>query len=152
MHKGVIIAVLQSLSRVRHFETPWTGACHASQSSTHSSEVCSNSSSLSQWCHPTTQSSVTPFSSCLQSFPASGSFPISRLFASGGQSIGASASASVLSMSIQDRFPLGWTGWISLQPKGLSSLLQYHNSKASILQPSAFFRVQLTSIRLLEKP
>ena len=73
-----------------------------------------------QWCHPTISSSVVPFSSCLQSVPASGSFPMSQLFASGGQSIGVSASTSVLPMNIQDWFPLGWTGWISLQSKGLS--------------------------------
>ena len=80
----------------------------------------SNSHPLSQWCHPTISSSVVPFSSCLQSFPASGSFPMSQFYASGGQSIGASASASVLPMNIQDWSPLGWPGWISLQYKGLS--------------------------------
>ena len=80
----------------------------------------SDSCLSSQWCHPTISSSVIPFSSCLQSFPASGSFPVSRFFASGGQSTGASASASVLPMNIQDWFPLGWTGWISLESKGLS--------------------------------
>ena len=82
--------------------------------------ACSNSCPLSQWCHPTISSSVIPFSSCLQSFPISGSFPVSQFFASGGQSIRVSASASVLPMNIQDWFPLGWTGWISLQSKGLS--------------------------------
>ena len=82
--------------------------------------VYSNSCPLNQWCHPTISFSVVPFSLCLQSFPASGSFPMSQLFASGGQSIGVSASASVLPMNIQDWFPLGWTGWISLQSKGLS--------------------------------
>ena len=81
--------------------------------------ACSNSCPLIQWCHPTISSSVIPFSR-LQSFPASGSFPISQFFTSGGQSIGASASASVLPKNIQDWFPLGWTGWISLQSKGLS--------------------------------
>ena len=81
----------------------------------------SNSCPSTQGCHPTTSSSAIPFSSCLlQSFPASGSFPMSQFFASSGQSIGVSASASVLPMSIQDWFPLGWTGWISLQSKGLS--------------------------------
>ena len=80
----------------------------------------SNSCPSSQWCHLTISSSVIPFSSCLQSFPASGSFPMNQFFASGGHSIGASASASVLPMNIQDWFPLGWTGWISLQSKGLS--------------------------------
>ena len=85
-----------------------------------SPRVCSNSCLSSQWCHPTISSSVTPFSSCPQSFPASGSLPVSRLFVSGSQSIGASASASVLPMNIRDWCPLGWTGWISLQSKGLS--------------------------------
>ena len=80
----------------------------------------SNSSPLSHWCHPTISSSVVPFSPHLQSFPASGSFPMSQVFTSGGQSIGASASASVLPMNIQDWFPLRWTGLISLQSKGLS--------------------------------
>ena len=86
---------------------------------------------------------VTPFSSCPQSFPASGSFPMSWLFASGGQSIGASTSASVLLMNIQGWFPLRLTSSISLQFKGFSSLLQ-HNSKASVLRCSAFFKVQLS--------
>ena len=86
--------------------------------------VYSNSCPLSQWCHPTISSSVIPFSSRLQSFPASGSFQMSQFFASGGPSIGVSASAStwVLPMNIQDWFPLGWTGWISLQSKGLSRI------------------------------
>ena len=75
---------------------------------------------LSRWCHPTISSSVIPFSSCPQSFPASGSFQMSQLFASGGQGIGGSASTSVLPMNTQDWSPLGWTGWISLQSKGLS--------------------------------
>ena len=83
--------------------------------------VYSDSCPLSQWCHPTILSSVIPFSSCFQSFPASWSFQMSQFFALGGQSIGVSASASVFPMNIQDWFPLGWTGWISLQSKGLSS-------------------------------
>ena len=74
----------------------------------------------SQWCHPTISSSVVPFSSCPQSIPASGAFPMSQLFASSGQSIGVSSSTSVLPMNTQDWFPVGWTGWISLQSKGLS--------------------------------
>ena len=82
--------------------------------------VYSNSCPLSQWCHPTISSSVIPFSSCLQSFPASGSFPVSQFFTSGGQRIGVSASASVLPMNIQGWFPLELTGLISLQSKGLS--------------------------------
>ena len=83
--------------------------------------VYSNSCPLSQWCHPTISSSVIPFFSWLQSFPASGSFPMSQFFTSGGQSIRVSASTSVLPMNIQDWSPLGWTGWISLQSKGLSN-------------------------------
>ena len=85
--------------------------------------VCSNSCPLSQWCHLTISFSVVPFSSCLQSFPALGSFPLSQFFASGGQSIGALASASVLSMNIQGWFPLRLAGLISMQPKGLSKVL-----------------------------
>ena len=92
--------------------------------------------------HPAISSSVIPFSSCLQSFPASGSFPMSQFFASGGQSIG--VSALVLPMNIWDWLPLGWTGWISLLSKGLSSLLHHHSSKASVLQCSTFFIFQLS--------
>ena len=97
--------------------------------------ACSNSSPSSQWCHPTILSSVVPFSSCLQSFPASGSFPVSCLFASGGQRIG--ASASVPPMNTQDWSPLGWTGWISLQSKGLSRV--FYNTTA---QKHGFFGMQ----------
>ena len=82
-------------------------------------EACSNSCLLSRWCHPTISSSVVPFPSCPQSSPASGSFQMSQLFTSGGQSIGVSASTSVLPMNTQDWSPLGWTNWISLQTKGL---------------------------------
>ena len=82
--------------------------------------ACSNSRPSSQWCHPTTSSSVIPFSSCPHSFSVSGSFPMSQFFSSGSQSIGASASALVLPINTQDWFPLGWTGWISLKSKGLS--------------------------------
>jgi len=96
---------------------------------------------LGRWCHPTISSHVTPFSSCLQSFPASRSFPMSRLFASSGQSIRASASVPVLLVNIQDWFPLGLTGLISL---GTLKSLQHHNSKASVLRCSAFFMVQLS--------
>ena len=83
----------------------------------------SNACPSSRWCHPTILSSIVPFSSCLQSFPASGSFQTSQFFALCGQTIVASASASVLSMNIQDWFPLGWTGWVSLQSKGLSRVV-----------------------------
>ena len=105
--------------------------------------ACSNSCPSGWWCHPTISSSVILFSSCLQSCLASGSFPMSQFFVSGGQSIGASASASLLPMNIQDSFPLGWTGLISLQSKWLSRVLQHHSSRASILWCSAFFTVQL---------
>ena len=81
-------------------------------------KACSNSCPSNKWCHPTISSSVIPFSSCLQSFPPSGTFPMSQFFTSGHQSIGVSTSASVLPMNIQDWFPLGFTGWISLQSKG----------------------------------
>ena len=105
--------------------------------------ACSNSCPYSWWCHPTISSSVIPFSSCLQSFPASASFQISQFFASGGQSIGVSATASVFPMNIQDWFPLGLIDLISLKSKGLSrGLLQYHSLKASILWHSAFFIIQ----------
>ena len=108
--------------------------------------VHSDSCPLSRWCHPTISSSVVPFSSHLQSFPASGSFQMSQLFSSGGQSIGASASASVLPMNIQDwfiSFRMDWLDLLAVQgtPK---SLLQHHSSKASILRRSAFFIVQLS--------
>ena len=99
----------------------------------------SNSCPLSQWCQLTISSSVVPFSSCLQSFPASGSFQMSQFFASGGKSIGASASASVLPMNIQDWFPLGWTGCISLQSKGLSRV--FFNTT---IQKHQFFSAQLS--------
>ena len=110
------------------------------------SRVYSNSCPLSQWCHPTISSSVVPFSSHLQSFPASGSFQMSQFFASGGQSIGISASASVLSMNIQDWFPLGWTDWLDfLAVQGtLKNILQHHSSKAPILRRSVYFIVQLS--------
>ena len=98
---------------------------------------------LSRWCHPTTSSSVIHFSSHFQSFPASGSFPMSQILTSGGQSIGVSASASVLPMTIQDWSHLGQTGWISLQ-SNLKSLLQHHSSKVSILWCSTFFIIQVS--------
>ena len=112
-----IFVVVQSLSRVRLSATLWTTARQASLSFTISS-VYPNLCPSSQWCHPAISSSVVPFSSCPQSFPASGSFPMSQFFRSGGQSIRASASASVLSMNTQGWFPLGWTGWTSLLSKG----------------------------------
>ena len=101
--------------------------------------VYSNSCPSSQWCHPTISSSAIPFSSCLRSFPASGSFPISQLFVSGGQSVGVSASTSVLPVNIQDWSPLGWTGWISLQSKGLSRVFSN-----TTVQKHQFFSTQLS--------
>ena len=109
---------VQLLSHVRLFATPWTAAHKASLSFTNSGN-CSNSCLPSRWWHPTISSCVIPFSSCLQSVPASGSFQMSQFFTSDDQSIGVSASASVLPMNIQGWFPFGWTGWISLQSKGL---------------------------------
>ena len=103
------------------------------------SRAYSNSCQLSRWCHPTISSSVVPFSSCLQTFPASGFSPMSQFFPSGGQSIAASASASVLSMNIQDRFPLGWTGWISLLSKGPSRVFSN-----TTVQKHKFFGAQLS--------
>ena len=116
--------------------------------------VYSDSCPLNPCCHPTILCSVIPFSSCLHSCPTSGSFPMSQFFASGGQSIGVSASASVLPMNIQDWFPLGWTDWISLQSKGLSRV-----SSNSTLQKHQFFGDKLSlwfnshiHTWLLEKP
>ena len=104
--------------------------------------VYSDSCPSSRWCHPTISSSVVPFSSCRQSFPASGSFPMSQFFTSGGQSIGVSASASVLPMNIHNWFPLGWTGWISLQSKGLSRVFSN-----TTVQKHQFFGAQLSSYK-----
>ena len=94
---------------------------------------------LSQWCYPTISFSAIPFSSCPQSFPASRSFPVNQFFPSGGQSIGVSASASVLPMNIQDWFRLGWTGWISLQSNGLSRVFSN-----TTVQKHQFFSAQLS--------
>ena len=143
-----LLFFVQSLSHIQLFETPWTEALQASLFFTISQSLL-NSCPLSQWCHPTISSSVIPFSSCLQSFPASGSFLMSWLFASGGQSIGASASASVLPMIIQDCFPLGLPGLISLQSKGLSSLQpspapQFKSINSSVL--SLIYGPTLTSV------
>ena len=101
--------------------------------------IYSNSCPSSQWCHPIISSSVVPFSSCPQSFPESRSFPRNQFFIWGGQSLGVSASASVLPMNTQDRFPLGWTGWISLQSKGLSRVFSN-----TTVQKHQVFGVQLS--------
>ena len=144
---------VQLLSRVWLFVTPWTAA-HQASLSIRTPGVYSDSSPSSWWCHPTISSSVFPFSSRLQSLPASGSFPVSQFFTSGSQSIGVSASASVLSMNIQDWIPFGWSGWISLQSKGLSKVLSN-----TTIQNHQFFGVQLSvqsnsniHTWLLEKP
>ena len=113
---------IQLLSRVRLFATPWTAAQDRLPCPSPSHGVYSNSWPLSRWCHPSISSSVIPFSSCPQSFSASGSLPMSLLFASGGQNIETSSSASVLPMNTQNWFPLELTGLISLLSKGLSRL------------------------------
>ena len=114
-----------------------------------------NSCASTRWCHPAISLSAIPFSSCSQSLPELGSFPMSQLFTWGGQSIGVSASASVLPMNTQDWSPLEWTGWISFRMDWLNllavqgtlkSLLQHHSSKASILRCSAFFTAQLSHL------
>ena len=111
---------------------------------------CSNSCSLSQWCYITISSSAAPFSSCFQSFPESGSFPMSWLFTSGGQSFGASASASVLPMNTQGWYFLSdWPVWSLAVQVILKSLFQRHHSKASVLQFSAFFMVQLSHLYMI---
>ena len=144
---SVQFSSFQSLSCVWLFATPWTAACQASLSITNSWRLCPNSCPLSWWCHLTISSSVVPFSSCLQSFPASVSFP-------GGQSVEVSASAPVPPMNTKDRFPSGLTGLIPLQSKGLSRVLSN-----TTVQKYQFFGAQLSSKSnshihtwLLEKP
>ena len=146
-YKPVTFSSVQSFSHVRLFVTPWTVALQASLSIT-------NSRSLLKLMSVTISSSVIPFSTHLQSFRASGSFPMSQFFVSGGQSIGVSASTSVLLMNIQDWFPLEWTGWISLESKGLSKVF----SNVTV-QKHQFFNTQLSlwsnshiHTWLLEKP
>ena len=118
--------------------TPWTAARQSSLSITNSRSL-PKPCPFCWWCHPTISSSVVPFSSCPQSSPASGSFPMSQLFASGGQNIGVSASTSVFPMNIQDWSPLGWIGWVSLQSKGLSRV--FCNTT---IQKHQFFGSQLS--------
>ena len=145
------IVVVQLLSHVQLFATPWTAA---HQASLPSPGVCSNSCPLSLWCHSTISSSVVPFSYHLQSFPASGFFQMSQFSASGGRSIGVSASTSVLPVNIQGWFPLGLTGLITLPSKGLSRVFSN-----TTVQKHQFFGAQPTlwsnshtDIWLLEKP
>ena len=128
---SVQLSSVQSLSHVWLPATPWTTACQSSLSITNSQSSPKLMSIESVM--PSVSSSVIPFSSCLQPFSASGSFQMSQLFASGGQSIGVSASASVLPINVQDRFPLGLTGWIPLQSKGLSRV--FSNTTVQKHQP-----------------
>ena len=131
------------------------GLQHASlPCSSTSPRVCSDSCPVSRWCHPTISFSIIPFSSCFQFFPVSRTFPMSQLFAWGGQSTGVSASTSVLPLNTQDWSPLGWTGWISLQSKGLSRVFS-----DTTVQKHQFFSAQLSlwsnsqiHTWLLEKP
>ena len=132
------ISSVQSFSHVQLFVTPWTLACQVSLSITNSRSL-RKLMSIESVSHPTISSSVVPFSSCPQSFPASGSFPRTRLFTSGGQSIGASASASIVPMTIQGRFPLGLTSLISLLVKGLSRVFS-----SPTVQKHQFFHIQLS--------
>ena len=134
----ITVAVVQSLSRVWLFVTPWTATRQVSLSITNSQSLLQLTSIVSVT-HPTISSSVIPFSSCFQSFPASESFQTSQFFTSGRQSIEVSVSASVLPMNIQDWFPLGWTGWISLLSKGLSRV--FSNTR---VQKHQFFSAQLS--------
>ena len=136
-----IVVAVRSLSRVQLFVIPWTTALQASLSVTSSQSLLKLMSIKSVM--PTISSSVTPFSFCHQSFPASGSFPMSQLFATDGQSTGASVSASVLPMNIQDWFPLGLTGLISLLSEGLPRVFweNHHSLKAWNFQCSAYFMV-----------
>ena len=132
------LSLVQSLSHVQLFGT--YGLQHARPPCpSPTPRAYANSCPSSQWCHPTISSAVVPFSSCLQCFPASRSFPMSQLFTSGGQSFGVSASASVLPMNIHDWIPIGWTGWISLQSKGLSRV--FSNTTA---QEHQFFGTHLS--------
>ena len=128
---------VQSLTCVQLSVTPWTTAHQASLSIT-SSGPHTNLCPSHQWCHPASSSPVVPFSSCPQSLPASESFPMSQFFTWSGQSIGVSASTSVLPKNTQDWFPLGWTGWISSQSKGLSRVFSN-----TTVQKQQFFGAQL---------
>ena len=126
--------------------TPWTAAHRASLSITNS-QILLKLMSISQWCHPSISSSVVPFS-FLQSFPATGSFQMSQFFTSGGQSIGASASASVLPMNIQYWFPLGLTGLISLQSKGLSRVFSSTTIPKHRFLSASLLYVQLSHLHM----
>ena len=137
LHHFFLYQSVQSLSRVWLFVTPWTLKHQTSLSITNSQSPLKLMSTM-WWCHPTISSSVVPFSSHLQSFQASGSFPMSQFFSSGGHSIGVSASTSVLTVSILDGFPLGLTAWISLQSKRLARVFSN-----TTVQKHQFFSAQL---------
>ena len=141
VHSSVASISFSQFSRSVVFNSLWPcGLQHARlPCPSPSPGVCSNLCPSGRWCHPNISSSVIPFSSCLQSFPAAGSFQMSQFFTSGGQSIGASVSASVFPMNIQDWFSLGWTGWISLQSKGLSRVFSNPT-----VQKQQFFGAQLS--------
>ena len=146
----LLIHILENSWKVSSFQFSCSVVCHTQgpQKQQHARPLCPsktpgvypNSCPLSRWCHPTISSSDVPFSSCLQSFPTSGSFQMTQLFTSGGQDIGVSASTSVLPMNTQDWFPLGWTGWISLQSKGLSRVFPN-----TTVQKHLFFGAQLSN-------
>ena len=145
---------VQLLNCVQLFVTPWTAARQASLSITNSQSLL-KLMSIELVMPSTISSSVVPYSSCLQSFPASGSFPVSQLFASGGQSIRISALASDLPKNTQDWSPLGWTGWISLQSKGLLRVFsnttvqkhQFFGAQLSLVQKHQFFGIQLSLVQ-----
>ena len=152
--KAIYDSSVQSLSRVRFFATPWIAEHTTAPCPSPTLRVHSNSRPLSRWCHPAIASSVIPFSPCPQFLPASESFPMSQLFVWGGQSIGVSALASFLPKNTQDWSPLEWTGWISLQSKGLSRVFSN-----TTVQKHQFFSAQSSSQSnshihtwLLEKP
>ena len=139
MASGPISSVQVSRSIMSHFLWPHELQHARFPCPSPSPGVCSNSCPLSWWSHRTASSFVIPFASCFHSFPASGSSPMSQLFAAGGQNIGVSVSVTVLPMNIQDWFPLGWTGWISLQAKGLSRVFSN-----TTVQKHQFFSAQLS--------
>jgi len=140
MQKKVTCSVQFSRSVVSNSLRPHESQHARPPCSSPTPRVYPNSCPSSQWCHPAISSSAVPFSSCLQSLPASESFPMSQLFTWGGQSIGVSALTSVLPMNTQDRSPLGWAGWISLQSKGLSRVFSN-----TTVQKHQFFGAQLSS-------
>ena len=145
----MLLKVVQLLSCVQVFAIPWTAACCPFPYPSLSPGVCTNSHPLSQWYHPTISSSVARSSSCPQSFPASGSFSVGQLFASGGQSIEASALASVFPMNIQGWFPLGLTSFITLLSKGLSRVSLVPFCSLPLVVSSAYLRMSIFLLAIL---